>query len=37
MNPGAAYGIFMVLAGFRNWIKQYRRQRRGAELEAVAA
>ncbi|MDN3358384.1 nicotinamide mononucleotide transporter family protein [Actinomadura sp. DC4] len=36
---GAAYGIFfvMVLAGFRNWIKQYRRQRRGAELEAVAA
>jgi nicotinamide mononucleotide transporter len=36
---GAAYGIFfvMVLAGFRNWIKQYRRQRRSAELEAVAA
>jgi nicotinamide mononucleotide transporter len=36
---GAAYGIFfvMVLAGFRNWIKQYRRQRRNAELEAVAA
>jgi nicotinamide mononucleotide transporter len=35
---GAAYGIFfvMVLAGFRNWIKQYRRQRRSAELEAVA-
>jgi nicotinamide mononucleotide transporter len=36
---GAAYGIFfvMVVAGFRNWIKQYRRQRRNAELEAVAA
>jgi nicotinamide mononucleotide transporter len=36
---GAAYGIFfvMVLAGFRNWINQYRRQRRSAELEAVAA
>jgi len=36
---GAAYGIFfvMVLAGFRNWIKQYRRQRRSGELEAVAA
>ena len=36
---GAAYGIFfvMVIAGFRNWIKQYRRQRRSAELEAVAA
>jgi nicotinamide mononucleotide transporter len=36
---GAAYGIFfvMVLAGFRNWIRQYRRQRRSAELEAVAA
>jgi nicotinamide mononucleotide transporter len=36
---GAAYGIFfvMVLAGFRNWTKQYRRQRRSAELEAVAA
>lgn len=36
---GAAYGIFfvMVLAGFRNWINQYRRQRRGAELKAVAA
>jgi nicotinamide mononucleotide transporter len=35
---GAAYGIFfvMVLAGFRNWIKQYRRQRRSAELEAMA-
>ncbi|HZE31299.1 MAG TPA: nicotinamide mononucleotide transporter family protein [Actinoallomurus sp.] len=36
---GAAYGIFfvMVVAGFRNWIRQYRRQRRSAELEAVAA
>jgi nicotinamide mononucleotide transporter len=36
---GAAYVIFfvMVLAGLRNWIKQYRRQRRSAELEAVAA
>lgn len=36
---GAAYGIFfvMVLAGFRNWTKQYRRQRRSAELEAVTA
>lgn len=36
---GAAYGIFfvMVLAGFRNWTRQYRRQRRSAELEAVAA
>jgi nicotinamide mononucleotide transporter len=36
---GAAYGIFfvMVVAGFRNWINQYRRQRRSAELEAVAA
>ena len=36
---GAAYGIFfvMVLAGFRNWVNQYRRQRRNAELEAVAA
>jgi nicotinamide mononucleotide transporter len=36
---GAAYGIFfvMVLAGFRNWIRQYRRQRRSAELEAMAA
>ena len=36
---GAAYGIFfvMVLAGLRNWIKQYRRQRRTDELEAVAA
>ncbi|GLY72003.1 nicotinamide mononucleotide transporter family protein [Actinoallomurus iriomotensis] len=36
---GAAYVIFfvMVLAGFRNWINQYRRQRRSAELEAVAA
>jgi nicotinamide mononucleotide transporter len=35
---GAAYGLFfvMVLAGFHNWIKQYRRQRRSAELEAVA-
>jgi nicotinamide mononucleotide transporter len=36
---GAAYGIFfvMVLAGFRNWTKQYRRQRRSAVLEAAAA
>ena len=36
---GAAYGVFfvMVIAGFRNWLKQYRRQRRCAELEAVAA
>jgi nicotinamide mononucleotide transporter len=36
---GAAYVIFfvMVVAGFRNWINQYRRQRRSAELEAVAA
>jgi nicotinamide mononucleotide transporter len=36
---GAAYVIFFVLvvAGFRNWTNQYRRQRRGAELEAVAA
>ncbi len=35
---GAAYGIFfvMVIAGMRNWVKQYRRQRR-TELEAVAA
>jgi nicotinamide mononucleotide transporter len=36
---GAAYVIFfvMVLAGFRTWIDQYRRQRRNAELEAVVA
>jgi nicotinamide mononucleotide transporter len=36
---GAAYGIFfvMVIAGLRNWLKQYRRQRRTEEeLEAVA-
>ena len=34
---GAAYGIFfvMVIAGFHNWLKEYRRQRRSAELEAV--
>jgi nicotinamide mononucleotide transporter len=36
---GATYGIFfvLVLAGFRNWLKQYRRQRRCAEIEVVAA
>ncbi len=36
---GAAYGIFfvMVMAGLRDWLKQYRRQRRTEELEAVAA
>ncbi|MCW2945998.1 MAG: hypothetical protein JWR24_2715 [Actinoallomurus sp.] len=36
---GAAYVVFfvMVIAGLRNWLKQYRRQRRCAELEAVAA
>jgi nicotinamide mononucleotide transporter len=34
---GAAYGIFfvMVIAGFHNWHKQYRRQRRDAGLEAA--
>jgi nicotinamide mononucleotide transporter len=34
---GAAYAIFfvMVMAGFRNWLKEYRRQRRSAELKAV--
>ena len=36
---GAAYVVFfvMVIAGFRNWRKEYRRQRRCAELEAVTA
>ncbi len=36
---GATYGIFfvMVLAGFRNWLTQHRRQRRDEELEAVPA
>lgn len=36
---GAAYVIFflMVLAGFRNWLTQYRRQRRYAEPKVVAA
>ncbi|MCO5996580.1 nicotinamide riboside transporter PnuC [Actinoallomurus rhizosphaericola] len=36
---GAAYGIFFVLvmAGLRDWLKQYRRQRRDTEPEVVAA
>ncbi|GAA0324472.1 nicotinamide mononucleotide transporter family protein [Actinoallomurus spadix] len=36
---GAAYGIFFVLvmAGLRDWLKQYRRQRRNTEPEVVAA
>ena len=36
---GAAYGIFfvIVLAGFRDWLKQYRRQRRTCEPKAVTA
>ncbi len=36
---GAAYAVFfvMVLAGLRNWMKEYRRQRRSAEIEVVAA
>lgn len=36
---GATYVIFfvMVLAGFRNWQTQYRRQRRSEELEVVTA
>lgn len=35
----AAYGIFfvMVLAGIRDWTRQYRRQRHAAEPETVAA
>lgn len=36
---GATYVIFfvMVLAGFRNWLTQYRRQRANDELEVAAA
>jgi nicotinamide mononucleotide transporter len=36
---GATYVIFfvMVLAGFRNWLTQYRRQRQGDDLEVVTA
>jgi nicotinamide mononucleotide transporter len=36
---GAAYGIFfvLVLAGLRDWQKQYRRQRRQTEPKVVAA
>lgn len=36
---GATYVIFfvMVLAGFHNWLTQYRRQRRNKELEVVTA
>jgi nicotinamide mononucleotide transporter len=36
---GAAYVVFfvMVLAGLRNWLREYRRQRRCAELKVVAA